>query len=82
MIAPSLTRTEFEQVLAGHTQLIRLVNELEYQLYKIGAAPTPEQMAECQQAAGALIGELRAFLFRYDQQVLPVLESLLPAESE
>jgi hypothetical protein len=80
MTPSPLSRPEFEQLLAEHRQLIRLTNELEYHLYQIGAEPTPERIAACQQAAGALIGQLRSALFRHDQRVLPILEALLPPE--
>lgn len=80
MKAEPLSRSDFEQLLAEHRQLIHLANELEFHLYRVGAEPTPGRVAECQQAGGALIGQLRATLFRHDQQVLPALESLLPAE--
>jgi hypothetical protein len=82
MTPSSLSRLEFEQLLMEHRQLVRLTNELEYHLYQIGAEPTPERIAECQQAAGALISQLRSVLFRHDQQVLPILEAHLPPEME
>jgi hypothetical protein len=62
--------------------LIRLTNELEYHLCQIGAEGTPKRTAECQQAAGALISQLRSALFRHDQWVLPILEADLPSEME
>jgi hypothetical protein len=73
----SLSRADFELLVAEHRQLILLANELEYQLYRLGAAPTPEIAADCQHAAGELIGVLRQALFRHDQQVLPVLEEMV-----
>lgn len=76
-----LTRVQFEQILTGHAALIRLANELESQLYRVGSTPTPDNIGEWQQAAGALIRELRTVLFRYDQQVLPQLEALVPPEA-
>ena len=82
MTPSPLRRPEFEQLLAEHGQLIRLTNELEYHLYQIGAEPTPERIAECQQAAGALISQLRSALFQHDQRVLPILEAHLPSEVE
>jgi hypothetical protein len=79
----ALARADFEQALVEHQQLIDLVNELEYRLYQLGEVPSHEPVAACQQAAGALIGSPRAFLFRHDQQVLPVLDALTrgPVES-
>jgi hypothetical protein len=82
MTPSPLTRPEFEQLLAEHGRLIRLTNELEYHLYQIGAEPTPEHIAACQQTAGALIGQLRSTLFRHDQRILPTLEAHLPPEAE
>ncbi len=80
---PTILRTDFEGLLAQHQELIRLANELEYQLYGLGEQVEPGPVSDCQQAAGALIGLLRTVLFRHDQQVLPVLEALAcqpPAE--
>jgi hypothetical protein len=75
--AEGLTREDFEDVLGNHQELIHLANDLEYQLYHLGASPTSEQINECQQAAGALIRTLRQALFHQDQRILPVLESLI-----
>jgi hypothetical protein len=72
--AEPLQRRDFDQLVAEHQQLIRLANELEFQLYQMGDAPGPEQVAECRQTAGDLISLLRHVLFRHDQQVLPLLE--------
>lgn len=73
---PALTRAAFEQIVAEHHELIRLANELEFQLYRLGeqTPPPADRIAECQQAAGGLISRLRHALFRQDQQVLPLLE--------
>jgi hypothetical protein len=73
----NLSRADFELLVAEHRQLILLANELEYQLYRLGATATAETAAGCQQAAGELIGALRQALFRHDQQVLPVLEEMI-----
>jgi hypothetical protein len=72
-------RQDFEQLVDEHRQLIRLTNELEFQLYRLGEAGTPEHVSACQQAAGNLIGKLRISLVRHDQEVFPVLESLIGA---
>ncbi len=77
---PTLPRADFEQLLAGHQELVRLANELEYQLYRLGESAAPERITDCQQAAGVLIGQLRAVLFRHDQQVLPILDALSAGE--
>jgi hypothetical protein len=74
---PSIHRQEFEQLVDEHRQLIRLANELEFQLYRLGEAATPDHVSACQQVAGNLIGLLRTSLFRHDQEVLPLLESLI-----
>jgi hypothetical protein len=73
---PPLSRADFEQLLAAHQRLIELANDLEYQLYRLGEVPGNERVTDCQQAAGALLGLLRDVLFRHDQQVLPLLDSL------
>jgi len=74
---PPLTWPEFAQLLAEHEEVIRLANELEYQLYRLGADQDNKHVTDCQQAGGVLIGHLRNLLFRHDQQVLPMLEASL-----
>jgi hypothetical protein len=78
---PTLSRADFEQLLAAHQRLIELANEVEYQLYRLGEVSDP-RVAECQQATGSLLGLLRDVLFRHDQQVLPLLDHLAGAGSE
>lgn len=81
---PALTRAAFDQIVAEQQELIRLANELEFQLYRLGEQSTPSaaHVADAQQAAGQLIALLRHSLFRQDQQILPLLESLTtPAAS-
>jgi hypothetical protein len=78
MIAPQpLCQEEFEELLGQHRWLVRLANDLEYQLYRLGETPGPETVRGCQQAGGALIGVLRDVLYRHDQQVLPLVERFL-----
>lgn len=74
---PTIRRLDFEQLVDEHHELIQLANRLEYQLYRLGEAATPEHVRDCQQIAGSLLGLLRANLFRHDQEVLPILESLV-----
>jgi hypothetical protein len=76
MATPSFSRTDFEQLLGAHQQLIDLANDLEYHLYRLGEQPDDSPAAACQQAAGGLLGRLRDVLFRHDQQVFPLLDSL------
>ena len=76
-VTSSIRRQDFELLLDEHRQLIRLTNELELQLYRLGEAATPEHVSQCQQTAGSLIGMLRTNLFRQDQEILPILESLV-----
>jgi hypothetical protein len=76
MNQPRFSRADFDQLLAQQQQLIELSNELEYRLYRMGEAPPDSPAQACQQAGGALLGVLRTFLFRQDQQVLPVLDAL------
>jgi hypothetical protein len=73
---PSFNRADFDTLVAAHRELVRLANELEYQLYRLGESPAADRVAECQQAGGALLGRVRDLLFRHDQQVLPMLEAL------
>jgi hypothetical protein len=80
MTAQPLTRAEFETLLEEQQALIGLMNDLEYQLYCLGERPAAEGVSECRLAAGALIGALRPFLYRQDQQVLPLLEANLTGE--
>ena len=75
--APPLTRDDFERLLADQQQLIELTNQLEYQMYRLGELPPDERVTECQQTGGTLIGLLRSVLFRNDQQVFPLLDTLL-----
>jgi hypothetical protein len=75
---PPFTREDFERLLADQQQLIELMNQLEYQMYRLGELPPDERVTECQQAGGMLIGLLRSVLFRNDQQIFPLLETLLP----
>jgi hypothetical protein len=72
-----LSREDFERLLADQQQLIELTNQLEYQMYRLGELPPDERVRECQQAGGMLIGLLRGVLFRHDQQIFPLLDSLL-----
>ncbi len=75
-MSPTLTRGDFEQLLTDQRCLVELLNDLEYQLYQLGEVAADEPIAGCQQAAGALISALRHYLFRQDQIVLPVFDSL------
>ena len=76
-----LARADFEMLLSDHQRLIELANDLEYQLYRLGELPPNERVTDCQQAGGMLLGLLRNVLFRQDQQVLPLLESLIDRPS-
>lgn len=67
-------RNQFEQLLADHQQLIELINALELKLYSLGEASEKSPIQECQQAGGLLISRLRSLLFRWDQEVLPLLD--------
>src|SRR5215831_13898803 len=77
-----LTRADFERLVAEHEEVIRLANELEYQLYCLGTAQDTQHVTECQQAGGALLARLRGLLFRHDQQILPLLEAGLADNPE
>ena len=73
---PTMPTIDFDELLAQHQELIRLANDLEYQIYRLGEQVESGPVSDCQQAAGTLIGLLRTVLFRHDQQVLPLLETL------
>jgi hypothetical protein len=75
-----LTRAEFDALVEEQQGLIGLVNDLEFRLYCRGGTFTPESVNECRQAAGTLVGAMRSFLYRQDQQVLPVLEAIVDSE--
>ena len=70
------TRGDFENLLAEHLSLIELANDLEYRLHALAGGQTEGALQALQQAAGALVTTLRAHLFRQDQVVLPLVESL------
>jgi hypothetical protein len=72
---PPFSSADFENLLAQQRQLIDLANNLEYQVYRLGELPANERVSNCQCAAGSLIGLLHDFLFRQDQQVMPLIES-------
>ena len=71
-------RRQFELLLDDHQKMIDLINALELKLYSLGEAPDHSPIQECQQAGGLLISQLRNLLFRWDQEVLPLLDSLAP----
>jgi hypothetical protein len=72
----AFARADFDRLLGEHQQLLGLTNELEYRLYQLGEVPAGGPAAACRQAAAAVVGFLRDFLFRQDQQVLPVPDAL------
>ena len=74
------TRAEFESLVSGEQEVVRLVNRLEYALYLLGERADPDRVTECQQAAGALIGTLRPFLFQLDQRIFPLLDEMTAGE--
>jgi hypothetical protein len=80
MTPQALTRSEFDALVEEQQGLISLVNDLEYRLYCLGDTFTPQSVNECRQAAGTLVGALRSFLYRQDQQVLPLLEASVECE--
>jgi len=77
-----ISRSEFTALLNEMQRLVAHVNDLEYHIHALGADVSGESAIYCQQAAGALIGLLRGFLFRLDQQVLPLLEQMLPRDDD
>jgi hypothetical protein len=79
---PRLDRADFDQLVADHQEVVRLTNELELQLYRLGELADGERVATCQRAGGELIALLRNLLFRHDQQVLPLLDTLCREEGK
>lgn len=73
---PEFQREDFERLLQEHEQLITLTNELEYGLHALAGRPNEETLRTLQQSAGALVSALRGYLFRLDQQVLPLVEEI------
>lgn len=69
-------RSQFARLLDDHQKMIDLINALELKLYHLGEAPDHSPIQECQQAGGLLISQLRNLLFRWDQEVLPLLETI------
>jgi hypothetical protein len=76
---PPLEQAQLEELLADHHEVIRLANELEYCLYRLGEIQGEERVTACQQAGGTLIGRLRTLLFRHDQTVFPLLHEAAEA---
>jgi hypothetical protein len=74
-----MNREEFDQLLDEHRRLVAAANEFEFELYRLSEAGEHPQIAACQSAAGALLGQLRNLLFRHDQEVLPLVEASLRA---
>jgi hypothetical protein len=65
---PRFDRADFDRLVADHREAIRLVNELEFQLYRLSELADGDRVAPFQRAGGQLIGLLRNLLFRHDQQ--------------
>jgi len=80
MTAPPFHREQFDLLLKDQLEVVESINQLEYRLYQMGEAPPESPAAECQVAAGVLIGQLRKLLFRWDQEVLPALEAVAITE--
>ena len=70
------SRSQFENLLADHQEIIELINALELKLYNLGDSPEQTPIRECQQAGGLLISQLRNLLFLWDQEVLPLLDTI------
>ena len=68
-------RSQFDNLIDDHQKMIDLINALELKLYSLGEAPDHSPIQECQQAGGLLISQLRNLLFRWDQEVLPLLDT-------
>jgi hypothetical protein len=77
---PAISRSDFDQAVRAHLYLIELTNELEYRLHAQAGDPAANDVQALQQAAGAVVAALRTHLFRQDQVVLPILETLARAD--
>ena len=74
---PEFPRSDFDQLLAEHQRLIALANEVEFCLHALAAGVSDETLPVLQQSTGDLVRGLRLYLFRQDQQVLPVVDATL-----
>ncbi len=73
---PEFQREEFDQLLEEHQRLIAQVNEVEFHLHTLSGGVSEEHVQALQQATGDLLALLRTYLFRQDQQVLPIVDAL------
>ncbi len=73
---PEFLRSDFEQLLDQHQRLIALANDVEFSLHALAGGATEETIGALQQTAGTLVSALRNYLFRQDQQVLPIVDAL------
>lgn len=77
--AATFSRADFERLLVDYRGVIELANDLEYRVYELGQVPPSDAVTSCQQAAGALIGSLRSFLFQLDMHGFPALDAISTA---
>lgn len=71
---PDIRREDFESLLDEHQRLIGLANQVEFHLHALAGGPNEGAIHALQQSAGSLVSLLRGYLFRLDQQLLPVLD--------
>jgi hypothetical protein len=73
---PEFERSDFEQLLDEHQHLIALANDVEFCLHALAGGAGEEAIQSLQHSTGSLVRLLRQYLFRQDQQVLPVVDAL------
>jgi hypothetical protein len=73
---PEIQRSDFEQLLDEHQRLVGLANDVEFCLHSLAGGGSEEAIHALQLSTGSLVRLLRQYLFRQDQQVLPVIDTL------
>ena len=68
-------REDFELLLDEHRRIIELANEVEFHLHALAGGASADTVQALQESAGSLLTGLRGYLFRLDQQVLPIVDA-------
>jgi hypothetical protein len=79
---PEFHRSDFELLVDEHQRLIALANDVEFCLHALSGGVNEETIHALQQSTGGLVRVLRQYLFRQDQQVLPVVDTLSRSSGE
>lgn len=77
---PGFSREDFESLLEEHQRLVALANEVEFYLHVLAGGSKEDTLQALQQSTGSLVSGLRTYLFRQDQQVLPLIDRLSQRE--